>query len=153
MDFSETMDGRQIRGTGYLLLVISTSWTMGCSAIWREVPASVSPASKVSLDASWFLENPSKEVVTRFTDERQDHIADVMSNRQKGVIGISLDEALHGRSEPSAQVDASSEDASSTASKAEKVHSATEINALPPAEKSGSGSLMLKVKGGTKYVR
>lgn len=147
------MDGRQIRGAGYLLLVVSCNWSTGCSAIWREVPASVSPASKVSLDASWFLENPSEEVVTRFTDERQDHIADVMSNRQKGVISISLDEALHGRSEPSVQADASSFDASSTASKAEKIHSATEINALPPAKNSGSGSLMLKLKGGTKYVR
>ena len=147
------MDGRQIRGTRCLLLVVSASWSMGCSAIWREVPSPLSPASKVHLDASWVLENPSKEVVARFTDERQSHIADVMSNRQKGVIGISLDEAIHGHSSPSAQFAASSFDASSTASNAEKTHSATEINALPPHENNGSGRLMLKVKGGTNYVR
>ncbi len=152
------MDGRRIHRAGLFILVVSTSWNLGCSAIWQQAPASVPRASKVCLDASWCLENPSKEVVARFTDERQKHVADVISKRRKGVIGISLDDALHGDSEPSDQsdavcVNASSADDSSTVSKAEQVHSANEINALPPAEKSGSGGLMLKVKGGTKYVR
>ncbi len=151
------MDGRRIHGAELLTLVVLTSCNLGCSAIWKQVPASAPRASKVSLDASWCLENPSKEVVARFTDERQKHVADVMSNRRKGVIGISLDDALHGNSELSDQsdavcVDTSSADDSSTVSKAQQVHSANEINALPPAE-SGSGGLMLKVKGGTKYVR
>ena len=157
LDLSETMDGRQIRRAGHFLLVVLISGNLGCSAVWQEVPAPVSPASKVCLDASWFLENPSKEVVTRFTDERKNHVADVMSSRQQGVIGISLDEALQGNSKPGAQsdtvsIDASSAVGSSTGPKAEQVHSATKIDTLPTAEKSG-GRLMLKVKGGTKYVR
>ncbi len=153
MDFSETMDGRQIRGTAFLLLVVSISCNLGCSAVWREVPASVAPASKVSLDASWFLENPSKEVVNRFTSDRQEHIAEVMSNRQKGVVGISLDEAVQGNSGPSAHIDAFSSDASATASNTEKDLTATEINSVPTVVNNGSGRLTLKVKGGTEYVR
>ena len=112
-----------------------------------------SPAPKVCLDASWGLENPSKEVIERFTDERQAHIADVMSNRQKGVIGISWDQAIHGVSGPHDQTSAPSLESSSTVLNSDKVQSATEINTLPSTEQSESGRLMLHIKGGTKYVR
>lgn len=147
------MDGRQVRRAGHLLLVVLISGNLGCSAVWQEVPSPVSPAPKVCLDASWGLENPSKEVIERFTDERQAHIADVMSNRQKGVIGISWDQAIHGVSDPLDQTPAPSLDSSSTVLNSDKVQSATEINTLPSTEQSESGRLMLHIKGGTKYVR
>lgn len=144
------MDGRQIRIAEYLLLVVLISGNLGCSAVWQEVPSPATPPPNVCLDAAWSLENPSKEVIKRFTDERQSHIAHVMSNRQKGIVGISWDQAINGESDRTGTPSLGSP---STVLNSDRIKSATEINNLPASENSKSGTLLLHLKHGTKHVR
>jgi len=145
------MVGRQIRKAGCLLLVVSISCNLGCSGIWRTAPSPVSRPSKVRVDASWFVENPSQEVVQRVTDERQTHIKNVMSQREQGVISVSLTEAISGNSAPRMEEEI---DASSAAARQDESQPATtEVNTEPTAQESESGRLMIKVKAGKNYVR
>ncbi len=140
---------RQIRQAGYLLLVCSAGLCSGCASLWQIEPPPVTHPPKVRVDASWFLENPSKDVVKRITDERQTHIETVLSSRKRGVISIPLSDAISGVPVASDQ----SAGSSKVSIPAESYSVTTEVNPEHSVEKSGSGGLMIKLNRGTNDVR
>jgi hypothetical protein len=149
LDFLETMDVRQIRQAGYFQLVLLTVLSCGCSSLWREAPSPVPRPPKVRMDASWFLENPSKDVVTRIAEERKTHIETVLASREKGVVSIPLRDAICGDTEASDKLAGST-----TASTPDESYSVTiDVNPEQTAEKSGSGGFMIKLNRGTNDGR
>ena len=148
------MDVRQIRQAGYLQLVLLTVLSCGCSSLWREAPSPVPRPPKVRMDASWFLENPSKDVVTRIAEERKTHIETVLASREKGVVSIPLRDAICGDA-ICGDTEASDKLAgSTTTSTPDESYSVTiDVNPEQTAEKSGSGGLMIKLNRGTNDVR
>ena len=148
------MDVRQIRLAGYLPLVLLTGLSCGCSSLWREAPSPVARPPKVRMDASWFLENPSKDVVMRIAEERKTHVETVLASREKGVVSIPLRDAICGDA-ICGDTEASDKLAgSTTASTPDESYSVTiDVNPEQSAGKSGSGGLMIKLNRGTNDVR
>lgn len=46
------------------------------------------------MDASWYLDNPSGELIERLAQERKDHIERTLAQRQSGAVGRPLDQLL-----------------------------------------------------------
>ena len=137
--------GHRIPKVCALALIFTATWSSGCSVLWREGPIQVNTdSSKLKMDASWFLENPSKDLIQRVSDDRQAHITHVLGNREKGVISVSLHEALTGETESIEHHDPLSD--GSTASES---HSVENLNPESATDKRGSGRLMIKLKGET----
>ena len=66
----------------------------GCTSIWKDVPKSEPANRVVRLDASWFVENPSEDLVQRVAEERRQHISATLENRAAGKTGVPLEVAL-----------------------------------------------------------
>lgn len=141
----EPMIGHRIRKVYALTLIFTATWSSGCSLLWREGPIQVNTdSSKLKMDASWFLENPSRDLIQRVSDDRQAHITHVLGNREKGVISVSLHEALSGETESLEDHDPISDGSSVSES-----HSVENVNPESATNKRGSGRLMIKLKGET----
>lgn len=71
-----------------VVLVVS-----GCMSIWKDVPNA--PANPVvRLDATWFMENPSKDLIQRIAEERRQHISSTLADRAAGKTGVPLEDAI-----------------------------------------------------------
>ncbi len=66
----------------------------GCAMLWRDAPTESASRPKVVLDAAWYSEAPSKDVIDRLKSERREHIDNTVSQRKQGNVGVSLDQIL-----------------------------------------------------------
>ena len=142
------MDGRPFRIAGCFLLIASAVPNGGCATLWRTAPQQDSAKPNVKCDASWFLQNPSTDVIERVAQDRETHIENVMATRANGVVSISLSEAISGNVETRDQ-----RQNSSSASPVMESLPSVEDQAKASSNRSSSGGLMIEIKGGAKYVR
>ncbi len=52
------------------------------------------PKPRVAMDASWYMDNPSPEVIERLASERKDHIDRTLKQRTAGIVGVPLVDML-----------------------------------------------------------
>ena len=142
------MDGRPFRIAGCFLLIASAVSNCGCATLWQTAPHQDSAKPNVQCDASWFLQNPSKEIIERVAKDRETHIENVMATRANGVVSISLSEAISGNVETRDQ-----RQNSSSASPVMESLPGVEDQAKASSNRSSSGGLMIEIKGGAKYAR
>ena len=142
------MDGRPFRIAGCFLLIASAVTSGGCATLWQTAPHQDSSKPNVQCDASWFLQNPSKEIIERVAKDRETHIENVMATRANGVVSISLNEAISGNVETRDQ-----RRNSSSASPVMESLPGVEDQAKASSNRSSSGGLMIEMKGGAKYAR
>ena len=142
------MDGRPFRIAGCFLLIASAVQSCGCATLWQTAPHQDSAKPHVQCDASWFLQNPSKEIIERVAKDRETHIENVMATRANGVVSISLNEAISGNVETRDQ-----RQNSSSASPVMESLPGVEDQAKASSNRSSSGGLMIEIKGGAKYAR
>ena len=142
------MDGRPFRIAGCFLLIASAVQSGGCATLWQTAPHQDSAKPNVQCDASWFLQNPSKDVIERVANDRETHIENVMATRANGVVSISLNEAISGNVETRDQ-----RQNSSSASPVMESLPGVEDQAKASSNRSSSGGLMIEIKGGAKYAR
>ena len=111
-------------------------------------PHQDSAKPNVQCDASWFLQNPSKDIIERVAKDRETHIENVMATRANGVVSISLSEAISGNVETRDQ-----RQNSSSSSPVVESLPCVEDQAKASSNRSSSGGLMIEIKGGAKYAR
>ncbi len=140
------MFGRQIRKAAFLLCGLFVIGNVGCSSIWREKPLPVTPSSKLKLDASWFAESPTEELIGRVARDRQRHMEDVISKRNGGAVGVSLFDATLGNKEVRHSV---SEEIPSLG----PVRIVKEEVPVVSTERTDSGTLMINLEGEIRNVR
>lgn len=148
LDLLVVMDGRPLRSAGCFLLIASAVVNTGCATLWQTTIRPSSEKPKVQCDASWFLQNPSKDVIERVANDRKTHIENVMATRANGVVSVPLSEAISGNAETRGQ-----RTTSSLASPVMDSLPAVGDQVKASSNESSSGGLMIEIKGGAKYAR
>ncbi|MDG2222253.1 MAG: hypothetical protein P8L85_12800 [Rubripirellula sp.] len=72
----------------------------GCQSMWVDVPQQ-EHEPKFRLDAPWYSENPSDDLISRLTKERQEYVGAILDQRDKGNVSVPLAQAIHGKQKPS----------------------------------------------------
>lgn len=144
----------------------------GCAAIWRDVPSRTPTDPKVRLDAAWYTESPSPELIRQLTKQRQEHINSTIEQRKQGKAGLSLEEIFERGMPPSSahefaksEVDANAQTHSSLVlnrQSSPSIDGGDTISVAAPEEsgastsassKAGAGKIVIEVAGGERFVR
>jgi hypothetical protein len=124
----------------------------GCASMWQDVPRQSDGQPKVVLDASWYLESPSTDLVQRLTQERQAHIQRVLDQRERGEVGVTVGQIAKTRADKGGTNMPPESNRSQLVLNSGGAAS-TKTPTSPEMPTTESGKLSIKLKGGDEYVR